>query len=76
LGTFYGKSPNANQFKQYDLDRFNLRNYSVVDIVNNLSVIKQSWIKTTAEGKLITCSNTCGENQQQMTQFIGITDGR
>ena len=76
LGTFYGKSPNANQFKQYDLDKFNLSNHSLVDIVNNLSAIKQSWSKTTAEGKLITCSHTCGKNQQQTTQFIGTNNGR
>jgi MoaA/NifB/PqqE/SkfB family radical SAM enzyme len=72
LGTFYGPSANAHQFKQYDLDKFNLCNHTLVDIVRNLSVIKDSWTKTTADGKLITCSHTCGKNQQQTTQFIGI----
>jgi len=76
LGTLYGQSPNAQQFKQFELDKFSLHNHSLIDIVDNLSVIKQSWTKTTAEGKLITCSHTCGKNQQQTTQFIGITDGR
>lgn len=71
LGTLYGPSSNTAQFKQYNLDNFSLQNYSLEEIVDNLSVIKDSWSKTTAEGKLITCSHTCGKNQEQTTKFIG-----
>jgi len=72
LGTFYGSSANANQFKKYDLENFSLKNHSLETVIDNLSVIKDSWSKTTSEGKLITCSHTCGKNQEQTTKFIGL----
>jgi len=70
LGTLYG-SPYGDQFKQYnDLESFSLKNYTLKEIVDHLSVIKKSWSKTIADGKLVTCTHICGKKQEQTTKFM------
>lgn len=70
LGTLYG-SPYGDQFKQYnDLESFSLKNYTLKEIVNHLLVIKESWSKTIADGKLVTCTHICGKKQEQTTKFM------
>lgn len=72
IGTLYGTGPNQQQFKDnHDWNNFSLVHHSLEEVVKNLSVIEDSWSKTTAEGKLITCSQTCSKGRNEITTFIG-----
>lgn len=72
VGTLYGNGPNQQQFKdEYDWDKFSLVTHTLEEVVDNLSVIKDSWSKTTADGKILTCSQTCNKGKNELTTFVG-----
>jgi MoaA/NifB/PqqE/SkfB family radical SAM enzyme len=61
LATYKHDSPGVSQFNNlYDLEKFNLKILSLIEILKNFESISDKWDKTIQEGNLITCLHTCG----------------
>jgi MoaA/NifB/PqqE/SkfB family radical SAM enzyme len=69
LATYTHDSPGSAQFTSlYNLEKFDLKLLSVVEILENFKPISNKWNDTIDDGNLIICLGTCG-NKENTTLY-------